>query len=117
MEILEEKRRSKRAPYNSRLIVESFYKSGEKDTFKANTNISIINISKTGIGFTTGIELPINHYFNCKLEIDEDRTIFCVLKTVRVTKLNNSFQVGAEFVGLADIVGEYIDEYVEDVDV
>ena len=113
---MEEKRKSKRAPFNSRLSIESFYKSGEKETFKLNTDITIINISKTGIGFITEAELPLNHFFNSKIDIDSERTIFCVLKTVRIQKLNKGYQVGAEFVGLADIVGDYINEYVEDVD-
>lgn len=113
---MEEKRRSRRAPFNAKLFIESLYVSGEKESFKTNTQIVIINISKTGIGFITDVELPINHHFNCKIEIDGERTIFCVLKIVRIKKINKGYQVGSEFVGLADIVGEYINEYVEEID-
>ena len=114
--MMDEKRKSKRAPFNSKISIESFYKSGEKDTIKFTSEITIINISKTGIGFITEIELPLNHFFNSKIEIDEERTIFCVLKVVREKKINKGYQVGAEFVGLADIIGEYITEYVEEID-
>lgn len=113
---MDEKRRSKRAPFNSKISIESFYKSGDKDTLKVTTEITIINISKTGIGFITDIVLPLNHFFNCKIEIDDERTIFCVLKVIRLKKINNGYHVGAEFVGLADIIGEYINDYVDVVD-
>jgi len=111
---MEEKRKSKRAPINMELVIESLYKSGDREVIKLQENVLVMNISNVGIGFVCSRELPLNHFFNAKIAIDDEKMFYCVLKIIRTKKLEKGYETGCEFVGLAHILGEYIDEYVQE---
>ncbi len=112
---MEERRRNQRVPFNSKINIESLYREGELESIDISSEIKITNISRSGIGFISEIELPKNHYFNCKLAIDEDRMFYCVLRIIRSIKTNEGFDIGGEFVGLGDILGHQIDDYVNEI--
>jgi len=111
-----EKRRSKRAPMNMELDIESLYKSGDGEVIRFEENVSVINISNLGMGFICSKELPLNNFFNAKVTIDDERKFYCVLKVIRSQKRDGDYDIGCEFVGLASILGGYIDEFVEETD-
>ncbi|MBZ4645458.1 MAG: hypothetical protein PWR27_1406 [Petroclostridium sp.] len=113
---MDEKRRSRRVPFNSKISIESLFRSGEQEPIKINADIIITNISKTGIGFISEVDLPVNHFFNSKIVIDDERMFYCVLKIVRNKKINKGYQIGAEFVGLAEVLGHHIDDYIGEFD-
>jgi hypothetical protein len=68
------------------------------------------------LGFICETDLPVNHFFNSKVVIDEDKMFYCVLKIVRSQKINKGYLIGSEFVGLADILGKQIDEYISELE-
>lgn len=112
---MEDRRKCKRLPVNIKLKIDSLYKSGDETLKNINDDVTVINVSKTGIGFISDIELPIDCFFNAKITIDEEKTFYSVLRIVRNQKINEGFIVGCEFVGLADVLSENIDEYEEEM--
>ncbi len=113
---MDEKRMNKRVPVHMHLTIESLYKSGETEKISISEEITVTNISKRGIGFLCSSSLPLDHYFNAKIKIDEEKTFYCVLKIVRCKKINQGYQIGCEFIGLANILGKNIDLYVEEIE-
>ncbi|MCT4604808.1 MAG: PilZ domain-containing protein [Marinisporobacter sp.] len=113
---MEEKRKHKRAPIHMDLEIESLYVSGDHEGIKLNEKILVTNISKTGMAFISSKELPMNHFFNAKVVIDEEKMFYSVLRIVRSRKLEEGYDIGCEFVGLANILSKYIDEYVVEVE-
>lgn len=112
---MENRRKSKRLPVNIKLKIDSLYKSGDETLKNINDDVTVINVSKTGIGFISDIELPIGFYFNAQITIDEEKTFYSVLRIVRNQKINEGFIVGCEFVGLADVLSGSIDEYEQEI--
>ncbi|QZY53764.1 PilZ domain-containing protein [Crassaminicella profunda] len=113
---MKEKRKYKRVPMHMQLEIESLYTSGEHEGMKLNEKILVTNISKTGMAFISSKELPLNHFFNAKITIDEEKMFYSVLRIVRKRTLKEGYEIGCEFVGLANILSEYIDEYVVEVE-
>lgn len=110
-----DRRKNRRVALNSKLAVESLFKSGEQQNVKSNFPITITDISKTGMGFVAEEVLPMDHYFNTRVVIDEKREFFCVLKIIRIKEVEDGFQYGSEFVGLAEVLSHDIDDYVSEV--
>lgn len=113
---MDEKRRNKRVPLYANISIESLFRSGDQQPIKINTNIIVTNISKSGIGFISESELPLDHFFNSKVVIDTERMFYCVLKVIRSQKINDGYQIGCQFIGLADILGHHIDDYILEIE-
>ncbi|RKD22361.1 PilZ domain-containing protein [Caminicella sporogenes DSM 14501] len=112
---MEDKRKFKRLPVNINLNIKSLYKCGDKTLNDINEDVTVINISRSGIGFISKREFPIGYYFNAKVTIDEEKIFYSVLKIVRCQRINNGFTVGCEFVGLADILSEVVEDYEHEI--
>lgn len=110
-----DRRKSKRLPIDIKLEIESLYKSGDEIFKKIHDKVTLINISKTGIGLISEFELPIGYFFNAKIIIDEKKMFYSVLRIVRNQKNNDGYVVGCEFVGLADVLSENIDKYEHEI--
>ena len=110
---MKEHRHSKRVKVHLTLEVSSVFK---QDNIKMdlNTPIEVNNISRTGIGFDTESELPLDYYFNAIIDFGEpDEAIYAVVKIVRRRYLEDGrFNYGCEFVGLPSIF-DYIFEDLE----
>lgn len=112
---MENKRKSKRLPVNITLEIESLYRSGDEALENINDKVTLINVSKTGIGLISDVELPIGYFFNAKITIDEEKMFYSVLRIVRSQKINDGYMIGCEFVGLADVLSDSIDEYEKEM--
>ncbi len=112
---MEDKRKSDRLPVNIKIKIKSIYKSGDIELKDIDEEVNVINISKTGIGFISTKELPIGYFFNARITIDDEKMFFSVLKIIRSQKINNGYIIGCEFVGLADVLSDSIDEYQKEV--
>lgn len=114
---MEERRRHQRLPVDIYLHVDSLYKEGKEALEEINKDIEVVDISKGGIGFITPVELPLNFFFNARISLGEDRSFYSVLKIIRVhfDEKEGLYHYGCEFVGLADILTHYIDDYEEDI--
>lgn len=107
-----EKRHFKRIPVDIKLTIEALYKQDHELIDSVNTDIDIVNISKSGIGFLTKSDLPLGYYFNARITMDEDKKFYSVIKIIRKQPTDEGqFLYGCEFVGLADILTLSIDEY------
>lgn len=112
---MEERRKFKRLPLKLELKISSLFKQNYECIPDINESIKIKDISKTGVGFTCLHELPLNFYFDAKIQLTPDKYFFAVLKIIRIDKIPEGFTVGCEFVGLADILSMRLDEYGEEL--
>jgi hypothetical protein len=108
---MQERRKYQRYPIKLELMISSLFKQDYEIIPDINENIEIKNISKNGIGFICNNDLPLNYYFDAKIQLSDDKFFPAVLKIIRVEKLEEGYFVGCEFVGLADILGMKVDSY------
>ena len=110
---MQEKRRSKRLPIQLELVVSKLFKQEASATVEINEPIHVVDVSKLGIGFVTSNDLPINYYFNAKLELGSpENSLYCVVQIIRKhPKEDGIISYGCEFVGLAPVLGTIFDEY------
>lgn len=108
---MEERRKSKRLPLKLELKISSLFKQEYELIPDINESIEVKNISKTGIGFDCRHELPLDYYFDAKIQLTPDKYFYAVLKIVRIEKLEVGYSVGCEFIGLADILSMRVDLY------
>jgi len=108
---MEERRRNKRLPVKLELDIDKLFKQDNELIHDINEFIHVINVSKTGIGFTCKDDLPLGYYFNAKIEFDKYRYFYCVIKIIRKRENGDGFLFGCEFVGLAEFLANKVDEY------
>lgn len=108
---MDERRKAKRIPLKLELTISSLFKQDYEHIPDINEDIEIKNISKSGIGFSCTHELPLNFYFDAKIELTPNKYFYAVLKIIRTEKLEKGYFVGCEFVGLSDIVSMKVDLY------
>ncbi|MGE5630584.1 MAG: PilZ domain-containing protein [Caulobacteraceae bacterium] len=108
---MEERRKYERVPLKLELMISSLFKQDYELIPDINEKITIENISKSGIGFTCGNALPLNYYFDAKIQLTGDKFFYAVLKIKRVEKTESGYFIGCEFVGLADILSMRVDLY------
>lgn len=108
---MDEKRKNKRMPIKLQLEVNQVFKQDNEIIGNLDAEIEVINISKTGIGFLSNNELPLDYYFNSKIEFNKKEFIYCVLKIIRKVQKDQTTEYGCEFVGLAEFLSNKIDDY------
>lgn len=110
---MEERRRAKRMPVELSLEISKLYKQDNVLVENLNAPIDVVNISKTGMGFTTESVLPLGFYFNANINLlNNNDTLRCVIKIIRSQPLEDGKTMyGCEFVGMADILNYIFDEY------
>ena len=110
---MEEKRRSKRLPIQLELVVSKLFKQEATATLEINEPIQVVDVSKVGVGFITTNDLPLNFYFNAKLELGSpENSLYCVIQIIRKNKREDGvISYGCEFVGMAPVLGVIFDEY------
>lgn len=112
MQLGYERRKFKRLPIELHLEVNNIFKQDYEMINNLDAEITVFDISKSGVGFYCEADLPYEYYFNCKIKLDESSFFYAVLQIVRKFKNdegNNTY--GAEFVGLAPFLANKIDEY------
>lgn len=114
---INEKRRSKRLDVDLHLNISSLFKQDNIRVDNIEAPIEVINISKNGIGFKSGSILPVDYYFNAKLQLGaEDSSLYCVVKIIRQeAEENGNYMYGAEFVGMPSVLLYIFDEFEERV--
>jgi c-di-GMP-binding flagellar brake protein YcgR len=112
---MKERRKYKRLPIKLELKISSLFNQENTLIPDTSESINVVNISKAGIGFTCAHELPLNYYFDTKIQLTEDKYFCAVLKIIRMEKHEEGYFLGCEFVGLADILSMRIDLYGEEL--
>lgn len=108
-----ERRRYKRFPIELSLTTSKLFKQDYICLEDVNADISLVDISRAGIGFVCGKELPLDYYFDTKITFEEKDFFYCVIKIIRTADSpeEGKFFYGAEFVGLAPFLADKVDEY------
>ncbi len=110
---MQEKRRSKRFPAKLELEISQLFKQNNVMA-DISAPIEVIDVSKLGIGFKSKSVLPLDYYFNAKLELGgPDKCIFCVVKIIRIDSDGEQNIYGCEFVGMAPVFSYIFDEYAK----
>lgn len=115
-----DKRRSKRLPVELNLEISSLFKQDNVKVTNINEPIEVFNVSKTGIGFRSKGELPIDYYFNACIQLGGPLSkLYTVVKIIRKEDTDEGYTIyGCEFVGMASVLNYIFDEYeskIEDV--
>ena len=110
-----ERRRHKRLPLELSLEIKKIYKQDYVIIEDVDAEITVIDISKSGIGFVSKAKLPIDYYFDGKIRLGENEYFYAVIHIIRgeVQDDGNGSLYGAEFVGLAPFLANKIDDYEE----
>jgi len=107
---MEEKRRARRMPIKLELGISELFKQDNVVIANVNEVIDVIDISKSGIGFSCKSEIPLGYYFDAKIQLPK-KHFLTVLKIIRIEESDDGYLIGAEFVGLGDILSKNVDEY------
>ena len=113
---MQEKRRAKRFPANLELEISQLFR---QDNVKADVSapIEVVDVSKLGIGFKSKAVLPLDYYFNAKLELGgKDKVLFCVVKIIRIDSDGERNIYGCEFLGMAPIFDYIFDDYAKSLE-
>lgn len=112
---MKEKRRSKRLQAHLELNVSRLFRQENEEIRDINVPIVVTDVSRLGIGFVSKAELPLQYYFNAKLELGSaENSLYCVVQIVRRQDLEDGTKkYGCEFVGMAPVLGFIFDEYEE----
>jgi hypothetical protein len=108
---MDERRKNKRLPIKLEIDIDKLFKQDNEIIHNINESIEVINVSKAGLGFLCKDVLPLDYYFNAKIEFDEVRYFYCVIKIIRKEVIGDTYLYGCEFVGLAEFLSKKVDDY------
>ena len=113
-----ERRRYKRFPIELSLTASKLFKQDHISLEDVKVDISLVDISRTGVGFLCSNELPLDYYFDTKITFEDKDFFYCVIKIIRTANspVEDKFFYGAEFVGLAPFLADKVDEYGKGLD-
>lgn len=95
---MEERRKNKRTGYTSHLEIKRLNGEGVDEV-----GIDIIDISKTGIGFTCNEPLGIAAIYEGYLTIWTKEVLHAFMEIVRIEKKEDTFEYGAIFIGMPEM--------------
>lgn len=76
-----------------------------------NVEIEIIDVSKTGVGFSCSTPLEIGAVYESNLRIWTQEVLHAFLEIVRIEKKGQSFLYGAIFIGMPEMDSARIETY------
>lgn len=107
-----ERRKEKRLRASIQLEISELFKQDNVKVKNIDAPIEVVNISKTGVGFRSKSELPLDYYFNAKITLGDTGSLYSVVHIIRVDELEASnYTYGCEFIGMAPILYYIFDEY------
>ena len=106
VEVVVERRKSKRTELKSRIIVKRLDSGNTEEV-----GIDVINVSKTGIGFTCDELLEMGAVYEAYLTIWTKEVLHAFIEIVRIEKEPETFQYGGIFIGMPEIDLQRIDVY------
>ncbi len=103
---MEERRREKRTSIQSTIIIKRL-----DGTTTEEVDIEVVDISKSGVGFTCKEPLMIGAIYESYLTIWTKEVIHAVLEIVRIEKKPDTIAYGATFVGMPEMDAFRIQTY------
>lgn len=113
---MKERRRHKRLPIKLELAINELFRQDNEVIAELDEEIYVTDVSKTGIGFECRSEMPIDYYFDARIDFDEKNYFYCVVKIVRKEERDDTIAYGCEFVGLAEFLSNKVDEYQQNIE-
>lgn len=113
---MKDRRRDVRSAIKLELEVSSLFKQDHVKIEHLDAPITVVDISRGGIGFHSKSVLPEGYYFNASIQLDsdDDAKLYCVVKIIRATQLEDGTKsYGCEFVGLAPVLADILDDYMK----
>ena len=112
-----DKRSVRRLPIKLHLTISNLFCQDNVQASIKEADIEVFDVSTKGLGFHSKSVLPLNFYFNAKIELGEpDNLIYTVVKIIRIQKCDDGFTYGCEFVGLPDILLPAFEKYENALD-
>lgn len=110
---MQEKRRSKRLKAHLELNISNLFKQDNVNIGALSSPITVVDVSKHGIGFKSKDIIPLDYYFNAALHLgNEQDCLYCVVKIIRcVPAENDEYLYGCEFIGMAPVLNYIFDNY------
>ena len=93
---MEERRKRKRLELQSKIIIKSLNDPGTQHE----AVIDIIDVSKTGVGFSCNLPLEIGTVYEAFLTIWTKEVLHAFIEIVRIEKAGDKFNYGSIFVGM-----------------
>lgn len=104
---MNDRRKSKRMNLESRLLIKRLDQSGVADE----VSIDVIDVSKTGVGFSCAKPLEIGAVYEAYLTIWTKEVIHAFIEIVRIVKEDKMFCYGGIFVGMPQMDAARIEVY------
>jgi c-di-GMP-binding flagellar brake protein YcgR len=107
-----DRRKYKRLPIELHLEIDELFKQDYVVVKNLSALVSVIDISRSGIGFISEASLPLSYYFRGRINLDHKDFFYVVIQIVRVELTeDNRNMYGAEFVGIAPFLADKVDKY------
>lgn len=103
---MEERRKAKRTELKSKIVVKRLDNGTNEEV-----GIEIVDVSKSGVGFTCNVPLTIGAVYQSYLTIWTKEVIHAVLEIVRIEKKADTIAYGATFVGMPEMDSARIEVY------
>lgn len=104
---MEEKRKSKRTPLQSTLVIKSLGQAITREI-----DIEVVDVSKTGVGFLASETLQIGEVYEAFLTIWTSEVLHSFLRIVRIDmERENMYRYGAVFIGMPELDLSRIEVY------
>lgn len=103
---MEERRKNKRMELASTLTVNRL-----DGASKEVLDIDVIDVSKTGVGFSCSTPLDIGAVYEADLRIWTQEVLHAFLEIVRIEKKGQEFIYGAIFIGMPEMDSARIETY------
>lgn len=104
---MEERRKNQRMELHSKLIIKRLDQEGAEEQ----VDIDVVDVSKTGVGFTCNIPLTIGAVYESYLTIWTKEVLHAFLEIVRIVKKEGTFDYGAIFIGMPEMDASRIETY------
>lgn len=106
---MEEKRKSRRMSLSARLLIKNMNDESAK---AEEVEIDVLDVSKTGVGFTCDMPLTIGAVYEAFLKIWTEEVIHVFLKVVRIEQMQDGrYTCGTIFIGLPELDAGRIEVY------
>ena len=103
---MEERRKNKRTTLNSSIILKRLDDGRDEEV-----DIEVMDVSKTGVGFTCTEPLTIGAIYESFLTIWTKEVLHAILEIIRIEKKGNTISYGAIFVGMPEMDACRIETY------
>jgi hypothetical protein len=106
--VMEERRKNKRMDMSSKLLLKSLNQGEEPQE----VSINVINVSKTGVGFTCEHALELGTVYESFLTIWTKEVLHAFLEIIRKEKvMDDLYEYGAIFIGMSETDASRIETY------